>query len=79
MMIEAELQQMQRSREEMGNRTTIVGENLTKIKIIIGVFQGDSLPPLIFRMTQLTNVLREAKPGYLAKEEKGNFCCLWMT
>ena len=41
-------------------------EVLGEVKIMRGIFQGDSLSPLLFvsAMIPLTRILRKSKPGY---------------
>ena len=41
-------------------------ENLGEVNIRQGIFQGDSLSPLLFvvRLLQLTHILRDAAPGF---------------
>ena len=40
-------------------------ENLEEVNVRRGIFQGDSLPPLLFVcLLPLTHILRDAAPGY---------------
>lgn len=58
----------------MDNWKTVLesgGESLGEVKIKRGIFQGDSLSPLLFIMAMipLTSVLRKATPGYFLKNK----------
>ena len=56
------------------DRSTACGETLGKVKIKRGIFQGDSLSPLLFVLclTPLTEILRKAKAGYILDDIKVN-------
>ena len=61
----------------------ISGEiNLGEVNIRQGIFQGDSLSPLLFVvcLLPLTHILRDAAPGYhfASNRQKVNHL-LWMT
>ncbi len=45
---------------------TCAGQLLGEVKVKRGIFQGDSLSPLLFvcAMIPLTHILRKTKPGY---------------
>ena len=47
-------------------KLTCEQEVLGEVKIMRGIFQGDSLSPLLFvsAMIPLTHILRKSKPGY---------------
>ena len=62
---------------------TSLVRSLAGVPIRRGIFQGDSLSPLLFVlcMVPLTLILRETKTYYKwgSKELKSIICCLWTT
>ena len=67
----------------MASRIDKCRGNLAEVNIRRGIFQGDSLSPLLFAvcMLPLTYILRDAAPGYhfARNGQKVNIYFLWMT
>ena len=65
---------LQRSMRNWKTELTSCGESLGTVNIKRGIFQGDSLSPLIFVicMIPLSKVLRKAKAGYRLGDVKIN-------
>ena len=65
---------VERSMKSWNTELTACGETLGTVKIKIGIFQGDSLSPLLFVlcMIPLTEILRKAKAGYILDDIKVN-------
>ena len=57
---------LQKSMVKWKTELVSCGETLDLVDIRRGIFQGDSLSPLIFAvcMVQLTKILQDAKAGY---------------
>ena len=63
---------LQKSMVNWKTELTSCGETLGLVDIRRGIFQGDSLFPLIFAlcMVPLTKILQKAKPGYTLGNKK---------
>ena len=70
------------SMKQWNTELTASNQRLGNVKIRRGIFQGDSLSPLLFVlvMIPLTLVLRLTKASYKVKKggKKTNTYCLWM-
>ena len=65
---------LQKSMVNWKTEMTSCGEKLGLVDNRRGIFQGDSLSPLIFAvcMVPLTKILQNAKPGYILGDGKIN-------